>query len=227
MTVFKSKPPSGGEFSAKTALPEGTTIAPGETRTEEVVFAPTATGPTEDVWLINGDGTSGLLEARFTGVGAPPGSPGTIQPTSLTQQIPGLGVSAFQTSVVPKVRLAGSTSLMASASGTIELKLSCPTGVTRCTGTVTIRTLTAIVAPGSKSRKPAILTLAAGSFAIDSGKAATLKLRLTSAARALLARKHLLRERATILARATTASAHTTQAIVTILAYKPKPHGAG
>ena len=67
--VNKSKPPSGGEFSATTSLAEGTTIAPGETLTEEVVFAPTAPGPAEGVWLINGAGTSGLREVRFSGVG--------------------------------------------------------------------------------------------------------------------------------------------------------------
>jgi hypothetical protein len=226
VTVFKSKPPSGGEFSAKTPLPEGTTIAPGETRTEEVVFAPTATGPAEDVWVINGNDTSGLLEAHFTGVGAlPGGQSATIPPLSLTQQIPGLGVSAFQTAVAPNVRLVGSRILRASELGTIELELSCPTGVTRCTGTVTIRTLTRIVAPGSKSHKPAILTLASGSFAVNGGKVKMLKLRLTSAARALLVRKHLLRERATIVAHAPTAPSHTRQEIVTILAYKPKLHG--
>jgi hypothetical protein len=227
VTVFKSKPPSGGEFSAKTSLPEGTTISPGETRTEEVVFAPSATGPAEGVWLINGDDTSGLLEAHFTGVGVAPGSaaPGGQSTIGLTQQIPGLGVSPFQTAVATNVRLVGSTLLTASASGTIELKLSCPTGVTRCTGTVTIRTLTPIVAPGSRSHKPAILTIASGAFTVNGGKVTTLKLHLTSAARALLARKHRLRERATILAHATTAASHTTRAIVTILAYKPKPHG--
>ena len=224
VTVFKSKPPSGGEFSAKTPLPEGSTIAPGETRTEEVVFAPTATGPAEDVWLINGDGTSGLLEAHFTGVGVPQGSAPGGQTISLTQQIPGLGVSAFQTAVAPNVRLLGSTTLMARALGTIEVKLSCPSGVRRCTGTVTIRTPRPIVAPGSKSRRPAIVTLASGSFTLNGGKDTTLKLRLTSTARALLARKHLLRGRATILTHAATAASHTTQTAVTILAYKPKRH---
>jgi hypothetical protein len=227
VTVFKSKPPSGGEFSPETGLPEGTTIAPGETRTEAVVFAPTSTGPAEDVWLINGNGTSGLLEAHFAGVGVTPGGPGTTQPTSLTQQIPGLGVSAFQTSVLPNARLVGPTTLRASASGTIYLKLSCPAGVTRCTGTVSVRSLRAIIAPGSKSRKPWILTLASGSFAINGGKVATLKLHLTGAARALLARKRLLREQATILSRVTTATAHTTHAIVTILAYEPKRRSQG
>lgn len=231
VTVTKSKPPSGGEFAPTTSLSEGTTIAPGEKLTEQVVFTPTQTGAAEDAWVINGNPTNGLHEVRFTGTGVPASVPSTggqtaeTSPVSLTQQIPGLGVSAFQTAVTANVRLVGSTILTASASGTIGLKLSCPTGVTRCAGSVTIRTLTLTVAPGSKSHKPAILTLASGPFTINGGKATTLKLRLTSAARALLARKHLLRERATILAHATTASSHTTQAIVTILAYKPKPHG--
>jgi hypothetical protein len=152
---------------------------------------------------------------------------------TLAPQIPGLTpatvVSAFQTSqplVLPNARIL-STVLAARATGTIGLRLSCPTGATRCTGNVTIRTLTAIVAPGSKSHRTVILTLASGAFAIDGGKVATLTLHLTGPARALLARKNVLRERATILAHATSAPTHTTQAVVTILAYKPKPPSRG
>jgi phosphodiesterase/alkaline phosphatase D-like protein len=67
--VTKSKPPNGGAFAAITSLPEGTTIAPGEQLTEQVAFVPTAVGPTEGVWVINGTGTSGLREVRFSGIG--------------------------------------------------------------------------------------------------------------------------------------------------------------
>jgi phosphodiesterase/alkaline phosphatase D-like protein len=83
--VNKSKPPSGGEFNATTMLPEGTTIAPGETLTEKVVFAPTALGAAEGVWLINGTGTSGLLEVHFTGVGVSAPAVETGAASSLTQ----------------------------------------------------------------------------------------------------------------------------------------------
>src|SRR6185437_11162426 len=58
ITIFKSKPPVGGEFAATTALPEDTTIAPGETQTETVGFTPTALGAASGVWLLNGEGSA-------------------------------------------------------------------------------------------------------------------------------------------------------------------------
>jgi hypothetical protein len=70
ITIAKSKPPGGGEFAATTTLAEGTTIAPGETLTETVTFAPTAAGPASGVWLINGGDSTGLHEVSFSGVGA-------------------------------------------------------------------------------------------------------------------------------------------------------------
>jgi iron transport multicopper oxidase len=67
VTITKSKPPSGGAFAATTALPEGTTVAPGETLTETVAFAPTAPGPANATWAINGDDSTGLHEVAFSG----------------------------------------------------------------------------------------------------------------------------------------------------------------
>ncbi len=75
VTITKSKPPSGGEFAATTTLPEGTTLAAGETLTETVAFAPTATGPASGTWAINGEDASGLHEVSFSGTGSPPPPP--------------------------------------------------------------------------------------------------------------------------------------------------------
>jgi hypothetical protein len=72
VTITKSKPPSGGAFAATTALPEGTTVAPGETLTETVAFTPTAAGPASGAWTINGDDTTGLHEVAFSGTGTLP-----------------------------------------------------------------------------------------------------------------------------------------------------------
>jgi hypothetical protein len=69
VSITKSKPPSGGEFAATTMLPEGTTIAPGETLTEKVTFAPTASGAASGAWVINGDDSTGLHEVSFSGLG--------------------------------------------------------------------------------------------------------------------------------------------------------------
>jgi hypothetical protein len=69
VSITKSKPPSGGEFAATTTLPEGTTIAPGQTVTEKVTFAPTAGGAASGLWVINGDDSTGLHEVTFSGLG--------------------------------------------------------------------------------------------------------------------------------------------------------------
>lgn len=76
VTVTKSKPPTGGSFSAVSSLSEGTTILPGESLTETVSFKPAAPGYAAGTWTINGDDASGLHEVRFSGSGAVP-PPGT------------------------------------------------------------------------------------------------------------------------------------------------------
>jgi Bacterial lectin/PQQ-like domain/Abnormal spindle-like microcephaly-assoc'd, ASPM-SPD-2-Hydin len=76
VTITKSKPPSGGAFEATTALPEGTTIAPGASVTETVAYKPTAPGYAAGAWTINGDDTTGLHEVTFKGMGTVP-APGS------------------------------------------------------------------------------------------------------------------------------------------------------
>jgi HYDIN/CFA65/VesB family protein/putative pyrroloquinoline-quinone-binding quinoprotein len=75
VTIEKSKPPFGGAFAATTTLPEGTSIAPGQTVTESVTFSPTATGSASGSWPITGNDTSGAHQVQFTGTGSS-GSPG-------------------------------------------------------------------------------------------------------------------------------------------------------
>ena len=123
---------------------------------------------------------------------------------------------------VPDAGLA-STSLAASLSGTVGVSVTCHAGGSSCTGTVTLRTLTAVSASAArhKSKKPkaAILTLAVGSFKVTGGHATTIKLHLFAKARTLLARTHVLHARATIVAR-DPAATRTTQTTVTIRAAK-------
>jgi hypothetical protein len=76
VTLTKSKPPVGASFTALSSLAEGTTIAPGETLTETVAFAPAAPGYAAGTWALNGDDTSGLHEVRFSGSGTV-AAPGT------------------------------------------------------------------------------------------------------------------------------------------------------
>jgi hypothetical protein len=78
--LTKSKPPIGGAFTATTSLPEGTTIQPGESLTETVKFAPTSTGATSGVWVLNGEkDTNGLQEVHFNGEGV---LPATLTPST-------------------------------------------------------------------------------------------------------------------------------------------------
>ncbi|MFL5818228.1 MAG: lectin-like domain-containing protein [Conexibacter sp.] len=72
VTITKSKPPTGGTFTATTTLAEGTTIAPGQTLTESVTFAPNAAGALSGTWSINGDDSTGLHQVAFNGSGSVP-----------------------------------------------------------------------------------------------------------------------------------------------------------
>jgi hypothetical protein len=121
--------------------------------------------------------------------------------------------------VVPDAQLAG-TALLASSSGLVSIKISCPTSESGCSGTVTLRTLNAVVASlaGAAKSKGSILTLAIGSFTVVGGKVATVKLHLSAKARALLARLHVLRARATVVAHDPAGASHTTQIVVTLRA---------
>jgi PKD domain len=108
------------------------------------------------------------------------------------------------------------TSLTVARSGKLVLQVSC-LGSSSCTGTVTVRTLTAVKAGKHK----AILTLATGAFVLAGGHTKLLSLHLSAAGRALLARTHLLRARATILAHDSAGKLHTTLVTVTL---RPAKH---
>ena len=67
LTITKSKPPATGPFTASTELSEGTTLVPGESVTETVVFTPTVAGAVSDTWIITGDDGSGPRTISFSG----------------------------------------------------------------------------------------------------------------------------------------------------------------
>jgi hypothetical protein len=69
LTISKSKPPVLGPFAATTALPEGTTMQPGQSFTESVTFTPTAVGATTDGWVITASDGQGVRTVQFTGTG--------------------------------------------------------------------------------------------------------------------------------------------------------------
>jgi len=117
---------------------------------------------------------------------------------------------------VPDAQLV-STSLTASSSGTVTVKLTCPAGESSCIGTLTLSAPSAGTATHHpKKKKAAVLTLAAGSFTIPGGQLVTVELHLSAKARALLAKSHLLHAQAKILAHDLAGAIHTTLSTVTI-----------
>jgi iron transport multicopper oxidase len=203
--ITNSQPPTG-EFAAVPPLPPGTIVSPGKPLTEQVTFAPTSTGAASAVWQVGGDDGSGLHEVSFSGVGvisAPPdeqtvlaallSTPGVA--TSPAGVVPPTGHSVLQTQAEDAAL--ASASLTANGAGTVAVKLSCKSTQTACAGTVTLQSATASSSGhASKQRKPAYATLAKASYRIAPGHTATLKLKLTAAARRLLARLRVLRVRA-------------------------------
>jgi hypothetical protein len=151
----------------------------------------------------------------------PPTTTATPNPTSTP---PGPGQQVLGTTTTkgnPEAKLAG-TSVTVSASGSFTVKVSCPAGETSCAGTISLRTASAVKA--SAKSKAAILTLASGSFTVSGGASKALTLHLSSKARALLARSHVLRARATLLAHDATGASRTTQATVTLKPAKKAHH---
>ncbi len=124
---------------------------------------------------------------------------------------------------VPDAKLA-STSVGVNRSGLAIVRVSCPTGVASCTGTVVLRTLeaTGATAPRrSTNRRAAVVTLARGSFAVAGGRVKAVTLHMSKKARLLLARAHVLRARATVAAHDSAGATHTARTIVTLRAIKP------
>ncbi len=131
-----------------------------------------------------------------------------------------LGSQAQKTPPTPNAKLT-STSVTASSSGTVSVKVSCPAGESSCAGTLTLRTPnaeSAATAHQAKKHRAVIVILAAGSFKVAGGHATTVRLHLSGRGRTLLARTHVLRARATIVAHNRAGVTHTTQTIVTIRA---------
>ena len=239
VTITKSKPPIGGSFAASTSLSEGTTIGPGESVTETVIFTPSALGPASGSWAINGDDITGLHQVQFDGTGVTPEPPVVVTETpspvaqtpaalSLVQQgagmLPGLGALGDEVPRSLDTEL-GSTDLTASRAGTVDLRVGCPALDGDCVGKITLQTFTGIAATAGHfigtghfmRSKAAILTLLASApFTVAGGHIITIKLHLSLRARALLARRHVMQVQATITAHDRTGVTQTVRRIVTI-----------
>jgi hypothetical protein len=174
----------------------------------------------------NAGWTSEGKDEKFTTAAAPPPPPPPPPPPSPGPE-PGTGgvlpSIVVNPPAVPDATLA-SNSTTVSASGSFTLKVSCPAGETSCAGTLTLKTLTAVVAStahAAKGKKKAtILTLATGAFSVPGGQVKTVTLHLSSQARALLARTHSVTARVTIVAHDTAGATHATIVNVTLKAAK-------
>jgi PKD repeat protein len=135
----------------------------------------------------------------------------TTTTTTTTTTTPGGGGEVLAYKAV----FAGSA-LTVAKTGAFTIKLDCA-AQSSCTGSVTLRTLTAVSAA---KHKKAILTLASGSFALTGGQTKAITLHLTAKGRALLAKAHTLRVSATIVARDSAGAMHTTKSVLTLHAAK-------
>lgn len=147
--------------------------------------------------------------------------------TTTTSTTPTTGVLPNQeTKPVPTVTIAGG-SVSVSSAGAFSLKLTCASGVSACSGTVTLKTLKAVVASVAHSAKAkaAILTLASVSFSIPAGSSKTISLHLSSQGRALLAHAHVEAAKATVADHDPAGTAATSTATVSLRLKAAKKHG--
>ena len=87
---------------------------------------------------------------------------------------------------------------LAASSGSLVIRVSCAAGASSCTGKITLQAVAAHSASGKGHAVKHTVLLAAGSIALAGGRVATLRLKLSSSAKALLKRSHVLHARATI-----------------------------
>jgi hypothetical protein len=121
------------------------------------------------------------------------GSPPSVNETGLSNLT---GNGATPTAGTPKLV---STILAVSRRGSLVVLVSCPVGASTCTGNITLHALTA-ARSASRNRhtvKHTVL-LATGPFTVAGGRVATLRLKLSSRAKALLKRARVLHARATL-----------------------------
>ena len=129
------------------------------------------------------------------------------------------GTAGFKAeqAAVPAATLRG-TRLQAARGGFVTAKVACPAGETICEGTVSLKTLGAVIAgPGARA---SVLLLASGRFKVAGGHVVTVRLHLSRRAAALLARKGKLRVRVLIVAHDPAGAAHSSHVAVTLYALK-------
>jgi hypothetical protein len=212
------------EFEYGTTTGYGSTVhcssSPGSGTNPVAVSAPIAglsAGTTYHYRIVagNASGKSDGSDRELKTETAPPSSPPSEITTTTTSTTPPPakeGVLNFK-AISPTVTVSGSSASVAST-GAFTLKLQCAAGASSCSGTITLKTVKAVLA--GKGKKKAILTLATGSFTLGGGQLKSLTLHLSATARSMLARSHVLSALATLVARNATAETATTKASVSL-----------
>jgi outer membrane protein assembly factor BamB len=152
---------------------------------------------------------SGTTVTAFQIALPPPGSP-SIPPPRVPPILAGPTPPAATATLV-------GTRFTVSRSGRFTVKVRCPSGVSVCRGTITVRTLKAVSARarGAKARA-AILTLATAAFSVPGGHVKAVTLRLGPRARRLLLRRRVLRARATVTMHNAKGALQSSRATVTL-----------
>lgn len=134
-------------------------------------------------------------------------------------------VDVLGISEVAPVAVLATKALTIGPTGRFTVRVKCAEGAGKCAGTVTLRTLHAVVADDTvPASRRSIATLAMASFDIPVGKEGTLILHLSKVGKRLLAHGHSLAARATIRVRNAAGAYITGQATVTLRASRAR-HG--
>ena len=150
----------------------------------------------------------------------PPKETGGKPPPQIISPVPGPSPLPGPPAI-PAAALAGASSVTAAESGVFPIKLSCPSWVSSCIGSITVKTASAVRTGSALLSKATVLTLAKGAFSIPGGRTVTIRLRLSQAARRVLKRMHTLRARATIVAHDAEGATHSSVSAITIHAARP------
>ena len=87
LRIMKSKPPSGGAFSASSMIDEGTTLQGGSELTRDVTFQPLTPGEHFGAWELTADTSDGSKRVELSGTGEVAATP-TPAPTATPTPAP-------------------------------------------------------------------------------------------------------------------------------------------
>jgi hypothetical protein len=150
---------------------------------------------------------------RRTVITPPPPQTTPTTPTTLVPPPPPADTTA------PVVTLKATTAVP--SSGALALQVGCPTGESTCSGSIEVRTASAVAATAAAKKRAArakrrVLVLGRASFSAAGGRTARVTVKLSAAGRRLLARAKKLKVVVTIVARDAAGNAKTTTKSLTL-----------